>query len=121
MTQTMGGVMIDCAYELIDDIGKSVSLRKVTTGAYDPATGQSSNTNADERVRAMVLNYKDREKDGSKIQFGDRKIVIAAKDATTPKIDDLIIDGSATYRLIDLQIVEENAASVIYVCQGREQ
>lgn len=111
----------DCSYTLIDDIGKDVILRKVTEGAYNVATGSVTNTTSDETVKAMILNYRDSQFDGSLILQGDRKIVIAAKDATIPQADDLIIEGSNTYRLISVRTVEENDVDVIFTCQGRKE
>lgn len=111
----------DCAYTLIDDLGKSVTLRKVTQGTYNPANGGVTNTTSDETVRACILNFSNREFDGTMILQGDRKIVIAAKSATEPQLNDLVIDGTSSYRIVSIRKVEENGTAVIYTCQGRIQ
>lgn len=108
------------AKQLINDIGKALTLRQVTEGSYDPATGAlSGGSNTDTSVKGMVLMFKDNQFDGDLIQRGDRKIVLRASDSVVPKNNDIIIDGSDQYRLIEVRQVEEAGTDVIYTCQGR--
>lgn len=114
--------MINSVYDLIDDIGKSVTLRSVTTGVYDPSTGGVSESTNDQTVRAMFLSYKDNNRDDSLILRGDRKIVIAARDVSRePSLEDLVISGGNSYRLKNIRIIENNDSDVVYVCQGRPE
>ena len=105
--------------KLINDLGKALTLRKVTEGSYDPSTGSASNTTADTSVKGMLLNYNDRQFDGNVIQRGDRKIVIRASDSVIPEIQDIILDGSTEYRIVEVRQIEEAGTDVIYICQGR--
>jgi hypothetical protein len=36
--------------------GKEITLRKVTQGAYNPATGTTTNTNSDTTLKALIKN-----------------------------------------------------------------
>lgn len=106
---------------LINDIGDSLTLRKVTEGTYDPSTGAvSGQTTADTSVKGMLLNYKDYQFSDSQIQRGDRKIVLRASDAVSPQIGDLVVDGSVQYKIVDVSQIEESGDIVVYVCQGRQ-
>jgi len=113
--------MQDCAYELIDDIGIDVTLTSVTQGTYNPATGTKTNSTSDSTVKAMLLNYRDSEIDGTLILQGDRRIVIAARGAVVPETDDLITANSIEYRLISVRQVSEASNALIYSCQARQE
>lgn len=105
--------------QLVNDIGKALTLRKVSEGAYDPATGLASNTNSDTSVKGMVLNYRDSQFDGDIVQRGDRKIVIRASDGVVPEVQDLVLDGSDNYRIVNVRQIEQAGTDLVYVCQGR--
>lgn len=106
--------------KLINSVGKTLTLRKVTEGSYDPSTGGISNTTADTTTKGMLLNYMDMQFDGDIIQHGDRKIVLRATDSVTPEIQDIVLDGSVEYRLIDVRQIEEAGVDIVYICQGRQ-
>ena len=105
--------------QLVNDIGKDLTLRKVSEGTYDPATGAATNTDTDTSVKGIVLNYKDGQFDGDIVQRGDRKIVLRASDSVVPEIQDLVIDGSDNYRIINVRQIEQAETDLVYVCQGR--
>lgn len=105
--------------QLINDIGKALTLRKVSEGAYNPATGAAINTTTDTPVYGLVLNYKDGQFDGDIIQRGDRKIVLRASDSVVPEVQDLVIDGSDEYRIVNVRQIEQAGTDLVYVCQGR--
>ena len=106
---------------LINDKGKALTLRKVTEGTYDPSTGGiSGQTTADTSVKGLLLNYNDRQFDGTIIQRGDRKIVLRSSDGVIPEIQDIVLDGSVQYRLINSRQIEESGNDVVYICQGRQ-
>lgn len=107
--------------QLVNDIGKALTLRKVTEGTYDPSTGAvGSQSTADTSVKGMLLNYKDEDFLDSLIQRGDRKIVLRASDGVVPEIQDIVLDGSVEYRLVDVREIEEAGTDVVYICQGRQ-
>ena len=104
---------------LINDIGKPLTLRKVTEGTYSPSTGLITNTNTDTSVKGMMLNYKDSQLDDDIIRRGDRKIVLRASDGVVPEIQDVVLDGLVEYRLVNVRQIEQAGTDLIYVCQGR--
>jgi hypothetical protein len=108
------------AARLIAQIGKSVTLKKVTATSYNRATGTATPTLANDTVQALVLNYSNRERDGTLVQAGDRKVVLDAATVTTaPNANDIITIGSVDHRIVSMQLVEEAGTAVVYTCQVR--
>lgn len=103
---------------ILNDLGKTLTLRSVTEGSYNVNTGGVTNTTSDTSVIGMLLNYKDLQRDGDIIQQGDSKIVI--KTGTAPDIQDIILDGSVQYRVISVRQIEESGNDVVYICQVRQ-
>lgn len=113
--------MVLDVYRLVVDMGQTVTLRRVSQGAYNTATSTFTVTNTDVSVTALFLSYKDRQMDGSQILKGDRKIIIYASGVTVPQADDLVILGTDQYRLIDVSVINEAGDNLVYICQGRKQ
>lgn len=111
----------DAAAQLIDDVGISATLRKVTEGSYDTDTGTvPGGSTSDLTVQALLLNYSDFQRANTSIDARDRKAVIKAKDlASPPDQQDILIVGSVEFEIISVQEVQEAGSSVIYTCQVR--
>lgn len=104
---------------LINDKGKTLTLRKVTEGTYNPATGSVSNTTADTSTYGMMLNFKDQDYDGTIIQRSDRKVVLRV-DGVVPEIQDQIIEGGDTYRVLNVRTIEEAGTDIVYILHVRK-
>lgn len=82
------------ADELIDEFGQDGVLRQATsTGPnYDPTPGAPD----DHPVVFVVLDYANREIDGTRVLATDKKVYLAAGGLTiTPGLDDeLLVDGN---------------------------
>lgn len=106
---------------LIKDRGESLTLVKTTTGAYDPATSGATESTANHTIQVAVVGYKSNLIDGSIIQRGDRKAIIAASGLNvTPAIGDKITGLGDAVRIIDKRTVRDNGQNVAFVCQVRE-
>lgn len=104
---------------LIRAIGKNLTLRVVSGGSYNAATGQlSGGSQTDNTVKGMLLSYSDSQRDGEMVQKGDRKAVLEAD--TLPSIQDILIDGSDEYEIINVTQIESNDSDLVYVCQIRQ-
>lgn len=113
-------VLIDSAYDLCLRKGKDITLKRITTGAYNPATSSATQSSVNHSFKGMILNYTNREIDGSLILRGDRKIVLAAKGATVvPVISDQISVDSEVLKVVDVRQIEETGVDVVYICQCR--
>jgi hypothetical protein len=108
------------AASLIARKGRSVTLTKRTGTTYSTSTGAASNTTANHTFNALVLAYSNRERDGTVIQAGDRKIVLTGKSAgAVPEAGDTVTVGSVVFRLVDVQVVAEQTDNLVFTCQGR--
>lgn len=108
--------------ELIDDIGASVTFRRVSESSYNSATGTTtSGANQDETVRALFLQYREAEIDGQLIQRGDRRAIVSASGLTkTPAVGDVFVGKGDTVRVISVQKIEASGDGLVYACQVRE-
>ena len=74
------------ASKLMAKFGGATTLRRITMGAYDPATGTAAETAADTAIRGVLEDVNLREVNDL-IQAGDKRLTIAAADvanAPTP-------------------------------------
>lgn len=110
---------------LLADHGYDLTFRRATRSTYDPATGQSANTgNADETVRGMFIAYRDRDIDGTLVQRGDRRAIIAPTYNGTaitkePQVDDEIRGEGDPVRVVSARTIKSGASVAAYICQVR--
>lgn len=109
------------ADRLIARFGATATLRRSeTTGgnAWDPGSGTTVTT--DYSVTAVVLEYANRDIDGSLVQQGDKRVYVSAKGlpAIPAVTDTLVIDGT-TYRIIGVKPLRPAAVTVLYDVQAR--
>jgi hypothetical protein len=111
---------------LLRDHGYDLTFRRTNNGgSYDPATGTiTGGSNSDESVRAIFLNYIARDIDGTLVQRGDRKAVIAATYSgnalsKTPQINDELRGEADAVRVVSVQTIKSGASILAYVCQTR--
>lgn len=104
--------------QLIADHGVDVTLRNTTHSAYDPSQGTTTpNTPVDTIIRAVFLDYKLSEIDGSLILRGDRKAVFTAD--SDPEVTDQIIGEGDTVTIVDFKKIKSGSTVVAYVAQVR--
>lgn len=72
--------------------GIDVTIRRITPGAYDPATGSAvAGTTQDFPGRGRLGNYSSRAIDGVRIKVGDRQLTFQPTDwSYEPKIGDIL-------------------------------
>lgn len=95
------------AARLIDRTGKAMTLRRVTSGGYNPATGAVAETTEDTALKGVIEDYAVERVDGGLIRQGDRQVTLAAEPLQVEPApgDTMLIDGvthmvvsvSATY------------------------
>lgn len=113
--------------DLLGEQGYSVTFRRVTEGAYDPATGQTGASSTDDETVIMAfLDYKIAEIDGSQIQRGDRKAILSAYDSSggllskAPRVNDQFVGEGDKVSVVDVQTIKSAGVVVGYICQVRE-
>lgn len=100
--------------------GRTLTLRKLTPGAYNTTTSAVSGAvNNDYSITAHLVGFKNNEL-GELIRQGDRKALISAKGlAVEPTVKDKIVDGSAVYEILSSQKITKASQVVAYICQVR--
>lgn len=101
--------------------GQAMILRRPGAGAYDVATGTTTTTPDDDHpVIGGVFHFPALLIDGTRIQFGDRKVIIAADGmAIEPAPGDLLKIGDDWAKVIESKPTSPAGTPVIYTLQVR--
>lgn len=112
---------------LLQEHGYDLTFRRPNNGgSYNTATGAiAGGSNADETARVVFLNYISRDIDGTLVQRGDRKAVMAATFngtalTKTPQIDDELRGEGDAVRIVSVQTIKSGASILAFICQARE-
>lgn len=112
------GLQITAAKLLISK-GQLVTLKRVRPGSRNATTGVAAQTVTNfTGIPAAIVVFKNNEIDGTKILKSDRKVLMAGTVAV-PDPRDLIIVGSDTYAIMDVEAVSPAGTDVIYKIQAR--
>jgi hypothetical protein len=129
---------------LLQDFGSDLTITRVVSGVYNPATGQIDNgltllVDPDDNalqdaetaalwvldafpdgsfnVRGVFINYEDGSVDGTVVQRGDRRLLVAAQGAgDTPAVGDFV-EG---LRVLDVRTIAPNGVPIAWACQVRK-
>lgn len=104
---------------LISEYGKSVDIIAVTEGDYDPASGVvSGDSETTQTVSAVKMSYNNREIDGTRIQTGDVKYIVAASGTNAINSGDTLTDD-IDYTIVSVKSYEVQGEMAAYVLQCR--
>ncbi len=106
---------------LIGKFGKSVTLTRVVEGTYDPSTGDmAAGSTTTQTVAALVKDFNGIELLSGAIQAGDRKVSIAALNATEPQIGDTMTVDTLVYNVLAVKSIWSGEKVAIYELQVRK-
>lgn len=111
---------------LVNRRGQTATLRKKSSGTYDPAAGSlGSVTDTDYTIKAYFADYMMDEVNNESILMGDRKVLVAAKDTSgspipEPDNEDEIRGVGDTVVIKSVQSIYNGSTLVCYICQVRE-
>jgi len=120
------------ADKLISKFGKQVTLTRITEGVYNPETGDvgvydpetgdfiAGTTTTTQTVAALVKDFNGIELLSGLIQAGDRKVSIAALNATEPQIGDAMTIDSLVYNVLAVKSIWSGEKVAIYEMQVRK-
>ena len=106
------------ANNLLNQFGKSITLRTISEGAYNPNTGDVTKTPTDKTIKARVDYFSNAEIDQNLIKVGDVKVIIEGTESFD-KSDSLVID-SEVYSIIEIKKVYAVDSVAIYEVQARK-
>lgn len=92
------------ATRLIEKFGRDLTFARQTQGAYNPATGQTSNTGSTFTKKCVVSDFSDMSNTTQGVEvMGDVKLLALNGDYV---VDDTVtIDGSV-YRVVDVKEIK---------------
>lgn len=114
--------MAETALRLIQQYGQPVIIREVTPGAYDPATGETSDeTSTDTTASGVLLEYTGDERlANSLIQQGDKKLKVPAKGLAQPSLNSKVIIQGETWTIVPpLKVMNPAGTPLVYELQVR--
>ena len=102
------------ASTLLDKFGGDITLRQVTTGAYNTTTGASAETTTDTAIRGLLEDVALREVNDL-IQAGDKRLTVAAADVpSAPTTADRIVIGARNLQIVEVRTIEQDSEPITY-------
>ena len=100
--------------KLMAKFGGEATNRRITVGAYDPATGTAAETAADTAVRGILEDINLREVNDL-IQAGDKRLTVAAADvANAPTPADKVLISSVVHQVITVKTIEQDNEAITH-------
>lgn len=119
--------MAAVALDLITEFGQAATLDGVTPGTYDPVTGETTgDTPITQPCQLILLDYSLQESgikyaEGSQVQNGDKKILIAAQGLTwAPALTTTITADGAIWRAVNIKLSNPAGTPLVYEIHGRK-
>jgi hypothetical protein len=113
--------LAQAAVDLLNELGQIVLLtRPGEAGGYDPDSGIVEE--GGEQVWSaygVEFEYSQREVDGSLIQSGDRRVLIAPSLGTTPQSGDVITLGATRLEVVESRPLQPAGVVVLHEVQAR--
>tara|TARA_R100000152_G_C6756723_1_gene180494 strand:- start:886 stop:1245 length:360 start_codon:yes stop_codon:yes gene_type:complete len=102
------------AKKVLKAVGGDVTIRKITAGAYNTATGTVGESASDTVVKGFVEGVTSREV-GELIKADDKRLTIAASDLTyTPTVADKVVISSVVHQIIRVETTEQANTAISY-------
>ena len=102
------------ASKLMAKFGGTVTIRRITIGAYNPTTGTAAETTSDTELRGVLKDVSVREVNDL-IQSGDKRLTVAAADvAAVPNTADRVLIGGVTHQVIRVTTVEQDNTAITH-------
>lgn len=110
----LAGPLRKVASKLMAKFGGTATIRRVTTGVYNPTTGTASETTVDTAVRGVLEDVNLREVNDL-IQAGDKRLLIAAADiANAPTTADEVLIAAVVHQVITVRTIEQDNTAITY-------
>lgn len=114
---TLDSTLRPLARRLVDSFGKAITLRRVSKGTYDPATGSlTGQTTADYPTNGVVRALEEKHLKNTLVEAGDMEITVAADglDIAPDPSTDLVIVGLDTWDIISVEPIFSGELVALY-------
>lgn len=113
------GLRDDTAGPLIAQFGQAGTYRTYGAKTYDNATGKTTlGAATDTAIKLLDLPMREREFTEDVAARSDAMLLVAAKEfaaaSVTPAVDQLVMFGSKTYKILAINTVGPSGEAVIY-------
>jgi hypothetical protein len=121
MASALYGELAQAAVDLLNELGQLVLVSRAGAGGgYDPDSGFVD----EEAVQVwsasgVEFQYNQREVDGSLIQSGDRRVLIAPSLGTTPQSGDVVTLGTVRLEVVESRPLQPAGVVVLHEVQAR--
>lgn len=105
------------ATRLLQRFGAPATIKRQTTGAYDPATGTASVTTAELATTAAIFAYDQKYVDGTLVLQGDQRAYLAP--GQEPKQGDKLAWQGTDFTVVAVKPVSPAGVVVLYEAQIR--
>ena len=111
--------MAATADRLIRKYGAPTTLKRSTSGAYDPNTGTASVTLTSQTVQAVVFNYDQKYIVGTEIRSDDKQVYLSAVGVNPPLPGDIFSWQGQDFTVITAKPLAPSGVQVLYEMQVR--
>ena len=109
------GLIAKAVSNAMKQAGGDVTIRYVTAGSYDTATGTISTTTSDTEAPGVLENVSLNEVNDL-IQAGDKRLTIAADDVTpAPETKDQVVISNVVHQIVSVELNEQDGTAMSYV------
>lgn len=115
------GRVMAVSLKMIGRFGQSISITRFVEGDYNPSTSTAPVTETTQTgLRGLFDNYKTKDIDGTLVQRGDVKMLVAALGVSEPKKNDFVTDKNGTVWTIEfVDTINPNGNPILYTFQLR--
>lgn len=107
---TIAQDILDGVDEIMDTIGKSVTLKTATFGDWIDSTNKTKGkkkVTGTHSTKGFLYNFSDYLIDGTEIKRGDKQAIVSVKDLTIVSDEiELLIDGSEQWKVLQAKPIE---------------
>ena len=107
------------AHRIIKDFGQQVVMVRKLAGAYNPATGSSTDTSVLQTGYGVVLDYGIKNIDGQLIKAGDKQLLLSTSGLTTPAVNDTVTIGTELFTVTMVKSLSPAGTPLLFDCNIR--
>ena len=110
------------ADRLVAKFGQEIEIMRASTSDPDPVTGEGeSMTGGAYDAKAVLLPYPDRAIDGTRIQAGDRNLIMSVGDADyAPILSDRPVVNEQEWTIVNIETISPAGTDMLYKLQVRQ-
>ena len=111
--------MAETANSLISEFGQTITLKRKAAGTLNKVTGtETGATTSLLKPKGLITQYKNNVIDGTRIQGGDRLVILDNTQA--PVMTDQVLIGIEYWNIVDIVSKNPAGTALVYFVQARK-